>query len=318
MLDILYEGLGAVLQRLPVRCVGLLGHGVGRLMWYGLPSRRRLASEAISLHLDKTPRQARELGKANFAQTGKTFLELFLNRRVDPRFIQERIRISNPENLALVQGAERPVVAATAHLGSWELLAGIFPWIFGGRRMQIIVRLPKNRALGQILLHFRGHAGVEIVHNRQAAPFVLRCLKRNGVSAFLVDHNCGRSKAVFLPFFKKYAAVNVGPAVLAVRSGALVWPAFLLRDGDRGYVFDSHPPLDTTLLSGTLQERARQTASFYTAAVEKMVLRYPDQWFWMHKRWKTRPPWEKKAGESRAGRENIRTGAGEQDTARDL
>jgi KDO2-lipid IV(A) lauroyltransferase len=294
MLDILYEGFGAVLQRLHPRHVGLLGRCLGGLMWCCLPSRRRVASQAISVHLHKPPRQARELGMANFAQTGRTFLELFLNRGVDPRFVRDRIRVQGTESLDFVQRARRPVVAATAHLGAWELLAGVFPLMFGDRRMQIVVRLPKNRALGQILLHFRGHAGVEIVHNRQAAPAVLRCLKRNGITAFLVDHNCGRSKAVFLPFLERYAAVNIGPAVLAVRAEALVWPLFLLRDGSESYIFDAHEPLDTAQLGGTFQERVRQAASFYTETVEHMVRRYPDQWFWMHKRWKTRPPWEKR------------------------
>ncbi|MBO6002215.1 MAG: acyltransferase, partial [Mailhella sp.] len=75
---------------------------------------------------------------------------------------------------------------------------------------------------------------------------------------------------------------------LAVRAKALIWPVALARDGD-GYVFRTQDPLDTVLLEGSFEERVRRAAEFYTRAVEQFVRREPEQWFWMHDRWKTRP-----------------------------
>jgi KDO2-lipid IV(A) lauroyltransferase len=127
------------------------------------------------------------------------------------------------------------------------------------------------------------------VDHRQAVFTVLKALKRNGLTAFLVDHNSPRNEAVFLPFLNETAAVNMGPAVLAVKANATVVPVFLVRDEQGGYVFHVAPPLATGELSGTREEKIRQVAEFYTGAVEKYVRKYPEQWFWMHKRWKTRP-----------------------------
>jgi KDO2-lipid IV(A) lauroyltransferase len=109
------------------------------------------------------------------------------------------------------------------------------------------------------------------------------------MTAFLVDHNCSREEAVFLPFLGKTAAVNMGPALLALRSKALVLPVFLLREEGMQYRFQVGEALDTATLTGTREEKIRAIARFYTRAVEHMVHERPEQWFWMHKRWKTRP-----------------------------
>ena len=93
--------------------------------------------------------------------------------------------------------------------------------------------------------------------------------------------------AVCLPFLGAEAAVNKGPAVLAIRAKALVWPIALIRDGDR-YRIIIEEPLDTALLEGDAEEKALAVAAFYTEANERMVRRAPDQWFWMHNRWKTK------------------------------
>ena len=95
------------------------------------------------------------------------------------------------------------------------------------------------------------------------------------------------AEAFFLPFLGEEAAVNKGPAVLAVRAKALVWPIALIRDGDR-YRIIIEEPLDTALLEGDAEEKALAVAAFYTEANERMVRRAPDQWFWMHNRWKTK------------------------------
>ena len=116
---------------------------------------------------------------------------------------------------------------------------------------------------------------------------VLRALRKNGYAGFLADHNTSRSEAFFLPFLGEEAAVNKGPAVLAVRAKALVWPIALIRDGDR-YRIIIEEPLDTALLEGDAEEKALAVAAFYTEANERMVRRAPDQWFWMHNRWKTK------------------------------
>ena len=292
MQELLYNLLFLSGQHLSFQGCAGFGRAIGRLLWLMLPGRKNYAVQTIVERLDLDRQRAEKIALSSFEQSGQSFAEIFLTRRVDFRFRKERLIIHDPENLSLMQNSSRPIVAVSAHLGAWELMAGLMKLFMHPRPGQIVVRLPKNRALGKLIKHQRGQSRVEIVEHRRAAPRVLRCLKKGGVSAFLVDHNCLQNEAIFIPFLNKTAAVNMGPALLALRARALVWPVFLVRLPGQKYKFYSFPPLDTSELAtanGSRQEQINQIARFYTHKVEQMVRKYPEQWFWMHKRWKTRP-----------------------------
>jgi KDO2-lipid IV(A) lauroyltransferase len=292
MQELLYNLLFLSGQHLSFQGCAVSGRAIGRLLWLMLPGRKNYAVQTIVERLDLDRQRAEKIALSSFEQSGQSFAEIFLTRRVDFRFWKERLIIHDPENLSLMQHTSRPIVAVSAHLGAWELMASLMKMFMHPRPGQIVVRLPKNRVLGKLIKHQRGQSRVEVVGHRRAAPRVLRCLKKGGISAFLVDHNCLQNEAIFIPFLNKTAAVNMGPALLALRAGALVWPVFLVRLPGQKYKLYSFPPLDTSDLAaanGSRQEQINQIARFYTHKVEQMVRKYPEQWFWMHKRWKTRP-----------------------------
>jgi KDO2-lipid IV(A) lauroyltransferase len=269
-----------------------LGSAVGKVFCKVYPSRYRLAAEAIARRLGKEQGEAEKLAKRSIQENFTSFLEILAGRRVDWRFLRDRLEIADPESFALAQKPDGPMIFATAHLGSWELLAGAMGLLVDAPSRQVVVRRPKDMALHRVMSHMRSGAGVEILEHRMAVFKLLRALKRGGVAAFLVDHNTGRDEAVFLPFLGRTAAVNAGPALLAVRAGAKVMPAFLVRIEPGRYRLHTEAPLDPVGLEGDREDRIRETAAFYTAKVEKYVRMYPEQWFWMHRRWKTRPPGE--------------------------
>lgn len=290
MRELLYGALAALGQTWDHDQVEQHGTRLGRLLWRFAKERREMATDAIGTHLDLPRHLARDTARRSFEQSGRSFLEIFLNRRVDTRFIRERLTIADPPSWEAMLAEKRPRVVTTGHFGAWELLPAVFEHQLPDLEKQIVVRRPKDEALHRLMKRLRTQPSVEVVEHRQATLKVLRCLKRGGGTAFLVDHNCSTSEAVFLPFLKNIAAVNMGPALLAVRSGALIQPLFLRRDGKGGYVLHTSPPLDTTTLEGSREERIKAAALFYTRAVERMVIAHPEQWFWMHKRWKTQPP----------------------------
>ena len=302
MSRLIFESLGFLGSLCSPRALARSGKFLGWLMWLFLPGRRHKARRALEHHLGYSPAQSRRLIRRNFQHTGRSFLEILQSRNVDHRFMQNRVRIEEPERLETIIAMQRPIVAITGHLGAWELLSGFAALYFPQRLCQIVVRHPKNDALKEMMLHFRAMNNVEIVSSKQAAPRVRSCLSKNGLSGFLVDHNTRRSQSVFLPFLREYAAVNMGPALLALRCKAVVWPIFMVRE-DGGYAIHNHEPLDTQALEGSLRDKVNQVATFYTREVEAMVHNYPEQWFWMHKRWKTRPDWEKESDTKRPGSE---------------
>lgn len=296
MLHLAYETLAALGSRLGLDAAAKAGAALGWALWQVLPGRRQLAARAISRHLGLDPAAAQVLARRSFTHNARSFLEILLTRRLDWRTLHERVRIADPELFTSFINDARPLVVTTAHLGAWELMSLFSRLFWPGRQRMIVVRRPKDLALHRTMLRLRSQPGLHVVEHRNAVFTVLKALKRKGVAAFLVDHNASRDEAVFLPFLGKVAAVNSGPALLAVRAGAAVWPCFLVRetrpDGREGYVFELHPPLDTTALEGSRDEKIKQTAAFYTNAVEQAVRAHPEQWFWMHRRWKTRPPEE--------------------------
>lgn len=291
MRTLLYETLAALGQHADFRHVQAMGVGLGRLIWFAAPSRRRLAATAIQERLGLDSPLAYAVARDSFLHNGRSFLEILLCRRVDWRFIRERLVFDDPDLFhEILEGmGNRPYVTVTAHLGAWELFGGLLHLLAPQKQKQVIVKATHDQQLYSVIRRMRGHPTVRVVEHENAAPRVLRNLRQNCLSGFLVDHNCRREEAIFLPFLGRKAAVNFGPALLALRAKALVWPVFLVRENFETYRLVFETPLDTRNVTGDRHEKVESIARFYTQAVERIVRRYPEQWFWMHRRWKTRP-----------------------------
>lgn len=270
----------------------VLGCALGTVMWNSLPKRRKLAIDAIQQHLNVEYEEAVVIAKKSFMHNCRSFLEIFLVPKVDKNFIDELITQGAEHPFSVCVATDAPIIAVTAHMGAWEIMAGILgEAATATHRSQplIVVRTNKNESINELIFKLRGGRGAKILSHRNAVFGVLRSLKKNGVAAFLVDHNTKRKEAIFTDFLGETAAVNSGPAFLALRGKAVVLPAFLVRNEEGGYKFIVEKPLKTEDLEGTREEKIQHITRFYTDAVERIVRQYPEQWFWMHKRWKTQP-----------------------------
>jgi len=289
MRDILYNAFLPLGTALSLTRLHALGKRLGGLMWVALPRRRKLTVACIRERLDIGEAAARDLARASFNHSACSFLEIFHTRQTGPRFLEERVEFENPELFSRMSNTRRPVVGVTGHLGAWELLGGLMGAFSSRSDCKVVVRLPRDEALSGLMMHLRTRPHIHVLPHRDAATQALGYLRNRGLCAFLVDHNCRRDEAQFLPFLGETAAVNKGPALLALRAKAEVWPAFLIRLPEGRFRFVTLPCLDTATLEGSRAERVEAICRFYTEAVEQMVRRYPEQWFWMHRRWKTRP-----------------------------
>jgi KDO2-lipid IV(A) lauroyltransferase len=287
-----YRLLHAVSRRLAARgpC-GLrdLAGIFGACLWRLLPGRRALAVQAMTERLGLAPDTARQLARQSFDHNALSFLEIVLV----PGFGFGRSDLREPDRAVLerLNACDRPLVVTTGHLGAWEIIAGLAGDFMPDKPRVIVVRSHANPAVRQYMFDMRGSRGARIVGHRNTAAAALKALRRGGLVGFLVDHNCRRDEAIFLPFLGRTAAVNVGPAVLAVRSEALICPLVVARQNG-GYTLLLDEPLDTATLAGSYEQRIEAAARFYTGAMENRIRQFPEQWFWMHNRWKTRPPGE--------------------------
>ena len=282
----LLRAMGRILCMSGFSGITLLGNGVGHLIWYFVPSRRELAVKNIMRHLGMSRNEAEKTAHASFCHTGRSFLEILLTGKFGMN--SPRLRLASPELMQKLRECQRPIVASTAHFGSWELLASMLGQLYDPPRPRmVVVRRYHDAAVQEFIASCREATGADMIGHRNAAMSVIRALHKKGIVAFLVDHNTSSSEAEFLPFLGEVAAVNMGPALLAVRAKALVWPVVLVREGQE-YVFELREPLDTATLEGTREEQIKATAMFYTQAIESFIRERPEQWFWMHDRWKTK------------------------------
>ncbi|MBO4793048.1 MAG: lysophospholipid acyltransferase family protein [Deltaproteobacteria bacterium] len=272
---------------------GRLGHknlrriamGLGAALWHSLPSRRALAIRNIRDHLSVPEAEAKAIARESFNHNALSFLEAAF---IPYCRCEAPLFTCDAENtLSTMKAGGRPVVVSTGHLGAWELLATLHGVICPMDKIgSAVVRRYGNQVFNDFMIRQRGFHGNQIIGHRNAVMPVLRILRQQGTVIFLVDHHTGSSESLRIPFLGEEAAVNMGPALLAIRGKALIFPLCILRKGE-GYLLHIEPEaLDPLALEGDNDARIRSAATFYTRAMERMIRLAPEQWFWMHNRWK--------------------------------
>lgn len=176
------------------------------------------------------------------------------------------------------------VLFATAHMGNWELSA--FAHALLTEPMNVVVRPLDNPLIDELVEKRRGLSGNQLLSKREFARSILHALRANEPVGILVDQNSSPDNGVFVPFFGKPACTNLTFAKLAARSGAAVIPGFAVwSESERKYVLRFYPEVP---MSGVAEE---DTARIQRA-IEAAIRENPEQWLWIHRRWKTRPPGE--------------------------
>jgi Kdo2-lipid IVA lauroyltransferase/acyltransferase len=179
------------------------------------------------------------------------------------------------------------VLILTAHFGSFELLPSAHA--MHGDQISLVHHTQRFLAGDALMTWVRTRAGVEIVRKHSAARAVLRTLREGKLVGVPFDQNAKRSEAVFVPFFGEVAATSSGVARLVAHSGAAVVPVFIVRQPDgrthRVEIHDEIPIQRTGDAAADIEENTRR----FVAAVEEIVRRYPEQFLWTHRRYRTRP-----------------------------
>lgn len=277
--------IGWVLAQLPSGMGLAVGRRVGDVLWWLLPRRRRLTLDnlARSFGREVPPGELRRLGRRSFQHVGMNLIELsrYFLRPTD--VMLSRVRVEGGEHFRTAAAQGRGVLILTAHYGNWELLAAAHG--LTGLPLSIVTRPLDHPLLDDLAARFRRRSGAELIIKRQAVREVLQALRRQRMVGILLDQNATRPEGVFVPFFGVPASTSKGLAVLALRTGAPVVPVFLRRDPDgRGHCMEVGAPIPPPP-DGNV---ATYTATF-NQVLEATIRRAPEQWLWMHARWRTQP-----------------------------
>jgi KDO2-lipid IV(A) lauroyltransferase len=193
---------------------------------------------------------------------------------------------------AIAAAEQKGAIIATAHFGNWELLAYAHGLL--GHPVTLVHRPMHNPIFDEAITAIRAAAGTRSIKKKAAAKEALRALKEHSILVIPSDQNQTLSFGVFVDFFGKPACTTPGAARLAMLTKAPVLPVFLVREGESGrHRIEILPEIDM-VASGDRDADIRTNTQRCSDAIEAMIRRYPEQWIWFHKRWKTRPPGEGK------------------------
>ena len=275
-----------VLSRLPRRVALALGAACGRLAWFVAPRHRRAALEHLAIAFPDRDRGWRtRIGRASFANLGRSALELVATQRFD----LTRAVHFDPGSLETMTAAHaegRGVVVISCHLDNWELLARRVS--AEGLPVATVAREAQDPRLTALLEKSRGSTGIVSLWRNHpgAARGFIRHLRKGGVVAALIDQDT-EVAGHFVPFFGREAFTPRGPADFALRMGAAVVFARIRRVAP-----GVHRIRISRLVvpaSGDREADSRALTAAASAAIEEEVRACPDQWVWMHARWRTRP-----------------------------
>jgi KDO2-lipid IV(A) lauroyltransferase len=195
--------------------------------------------------------------------------------------VRQWIHYDGLEHFTNAMAKGKGVLVATAHLGNWELSAFTHAYMTGP--MSIVVRPLDNPRIDAFVEHRRALSGNPIIRKKDAARGILRALHAGESVGILIDQNTSREEAVFIDFFGRQAAANAAFVKLAHRTGAAVVPGFALwNESEERYVLRFYPEIPMT---GDVQADTQRVH----AVLESVIREYPDQWLWIHRRWKTQP-----------------------------
>jgi len=225
-----------------------------------------------------------------FATLGRLLGEVSQFSKLNPDNIEKVVVYEGLENFLNAQAAGRGVLLLTGHIGAWEL--SVFAHSVYGHPMSFLARRVDNPLVEQLAEKLRSRYGNRSIDKRGSVREVLRTLKDGGVVGILADLNATREEGVFVDFFGLKACTTAGLATLALRTGAIVVPGYIFWDETaRVHRLCFEPPL-ATIDTGNQRSDTIAITAQYARALESIIRKHPEQWLWIHRRWRTRPEGE--------------------------
>ena len=264
-----------------------LGAMTGWLIGAILRVRRRVVDENLRTAFPaESASWRRRVARQCYMNLGREAAMLFRMQRLSRAEIADRIRFDNMSVVEEAAGQEQGIIVLTAHLGNWEMAgAGLAA---RGFPIDVVGKGMANRRFEQDLFTTRELLGMRVIRVSAAPKAVLRSLGRGRVAALLGDQNAHRD-GIFLPFFGRDAATLRGPAVFALRTGAPVFVGFALRDRGWRQTYRLKARRLEYDVTGDLEADTRGLLLAYNKILEEAISANPEQYFWQHQRWKTRP-----------------------------
>lgn len=289
LLKILTRSLAA----LPLSSARRVGRGLGTIAYIFVRRHRvvNLAEMARCFPSETRVNLKRRLRRV-YQGMAVNYIEVFRWIGGADAELDAQMRPQGMEHLDAALARGRGVLILTAHIGNWDMVG-----LWGARRMKLTIISKDLRGAGvnRFWMEARARCGLKIVPAHNSYRACISVLRRNEILGFILDQNMTRMEGIFVDFFGKPACTTPGLAFMAAHSQAPVVPGFMIREADGSHRIEFQPPIDPP--PDREAETLRAATQHYTSVIEAVIRKHPDQWIWMHRRWRTQPlPVEQNTG----------------------
>lgn len=287
---IIYQGMSALFSTIGLisaKRAAWMADAIARI-WFAVDRKHRGVAMENLTHVyggKKSRREIKMLARRVFAHLVLAIFEICRSFRMTQEDFLRQVRITGINHLKAARAKGRGVLLLSAHIGNWEFLNFIIRIL--GFPMTAIYRPLENPPADRFVLELRSRFGARLYPKYNAMRKILRSLSRGELVGILLDQDAHNEDGVFVDFFGKTACTNKGLALIGRKFRVPVVPVFLLREGKRFHM-DIQPEVPLQRTRDQKADILVNTRAF-NRVIEAAILRHPEQWFWVHRRWKTRP-----------------------------
>lgn len=278
----------------PLKFSIIIGEFLGNLAFWlvGKERKKTIYNLNTAFGNSKDADEKKKIAREVFKNCGRMAAEIFYLPKYDEKLLRENITLVGSENIDRAFASGKGVVGVTAHFGNWELMGGYFS-IICKIKFAVIARKLSNPWIDELLNKFRESKGVAVIFRGAVVREIFRRLHSNESIAILGDIDT-KGDGIFVDYFGKPAYTQRGIAEIVIRTGAVLVPVFIVRQSNiLHHTIFAEKPLDISL-TGDSEKDIHSITQLYTDSIEQYVQNYPEQWMWMHNRWKRKKKTEKK------------------------
>jgi Kdo2-lipid IVA lauroyltransferase/acyltransferase len=272
------------LSLIPYRLRIKIGEYLGLAVYYIYKKRKLIAFDNILKSFpNMTHTGQKKLCRESFRHFGMSVMEFIQLKKFDDKFIKDYISIEGEEYIKEAFAQGKGIIGICPHLGNWEFVAAYIA--LRGNPLSVIMKRQSNSYINSLIEKLRLSFNMELIYKSKAAFPVIRALKKNRIVAFVADQDAGKN-GLFVEFLGRQASTAQGPArfALSYNSPAMIFTGIRQKKGKLKIIispilkFDYHSNKMSAIYNNT---------ELWTKAIEGYIKKYPEQYFWVHRRWKT-------------------------------
>ena len=283
---ILVRALNKILKLVPISASLWLGRRIGDAVFFFNKDRRLVAYANLksAFSTEKTPAELKSITKKVYRNMVQTFVEVLNLTKVNRKYVDRYVEFVNIPRLHNAAKSGRGTILLTAHFGDWELSSLVSSVI--GYPILVLVREQKMKRLNELLNRLRESNGCKVIRKGMQTKNILKALRGNKIVGILSDQDAGKN-GMFVDFFGRPTSYHSGPFEMAKHMDSLILPNFIVRARGPYHKVFLEEYIDFRKTKGP--DDIRENVQRYANLLEAYVRKYPDQWLWLHKRWKSTP-----------------------------